>query len=98
MGSFAANRLGIFDLAGNVYEYCDGWYRKEMNPELLRKLKPSLKEDGGGEGYRFMRGGSWADSHPVALSLGYREGTRPDLRFDNRGFRCVLVVQPQAAR
>ena len=94
VASFPANRLGIYDLAGNVYEYCDGWYRKEMNSDIVRRIQPSLNEDGGGQKYRFLRGSSWADFNPATITAGHRERTPPEPRFDNRGFRCVLLLKP----
>ncbi len=72
VGDYAANEFGLFDLGGNVWEWCDDWYRP-----VDRKL-------------RVLRGASWSDPVPGNLLSSYRLGDAPSLRYDNRGFRCVL--------
>ncbi|MDP1587826.1 MAG: SUMF1/EgtB/PvdO family nonheme iron enzyme, partial [Prosthecobacter sp.] len=36
VGSFAANRFGLYDLGGNVWQWCEDWYRKEQTSRVLR--------------------------------------------------------------
>jgi len=59
VGSFKANRYGLFDMEGNVRECCMDWYRKEMNPEELRKGLPGSNDDKGGQTFRVLRGGCY---------------------------------------
>ncbi|MCW5556766.1 MAG: SUMF1/EgtB/PvdO family nonheme iron enzyme [Verrucomicrobiae bacterium] len=90
VGSFAANSSGLFDLGGNVWEWCDTYYRKSLNTPAALERFPGLEEDGGGTQYRVLRGGSWDRVTPVFLESGCRNNDSPDGRGDFLGFRCVL--------
>ena len=93
VGSFAPNQFGIYDLAGNVFEWVDDWYRKEMNPSEIRlEHKLWLNEDGGGNKYKVLRGASWIMLEPMNLLSAYRYINTPDARGGLYGFRCVLEV------
>ena len=98
VGSFAPSARGIYDLGGNVWEWCDGFYRSDMNDPEVRSEREFLDEDGGGQSYRFLRGGSWFNKLPLDLRSDYRNpGKYPDARFANVGFRCVLDLGDSAA-
>jgi uncharacterized caspase-like protein len=91
VGRYRVNGSGIFDLGGNVWEWCDGWYVRDMNPIELRQQFDFMNDDGGGDRYRFMRGASWYNSEPWQLRSAYRNtGKVPNVRFPNVGFRVVL--------
>ena len=93
VGSCAPNRLGIYDLAGNVFEWVEDWYHKEMNPSEIRlEHKLWLNEDGGGSKYKVLRGASWIMIEPMNLLSAYRYINMPDARGGLYGFRCVLEV------
>ena len=93
VGSFAPNRFGIYDLAGNVFEWVEDWYRKEMNPDEIRlEHKLWLNEDGDGKKYKVLRGASWIMLEPMNLLSAYRYINTPAARGGLYGFRCVLEV------
>jgi formylglycine-generating enzyme required for sulfatase activity len=93
VGSYPHNALGIFDLGGNVWEWCEDYYRAEMNPPELRAVWKSMNEDSGGKRKRAFRGASWVDPHREMLASANRLGTGdtlPEARCDTVGFRVVL--------
>ena len=92
VGMYGANRYGLHDMGGNVFEWCGTWYRASLNEaDALEKL-PFLKDDQGGETYRVVRGGSWYNFVEVILRSSYRYGYAPRNRNGSGGFRCVLSV------
>ncbi len=83
--AFAANPFGLFDVHGNVWEWCaDFWqeYRSEHETD------PEGPEKGSG---RVIRGGSWLDSAGHARSA-YRGRYDPASRGHDLGFRCLSSV------
>ena len=90
VGSFAPNPFGIFDLGGNVLEWCHDWYRKDMNPTEVLRADERLDDDGGGKKYKVLRGASWVFFDPVNLLSAYRYANKPEARGGLYGFRCVL--------
>ena len=94
VASYTANRLGIFDLGGNVWEWCEDEYKASMNdPDALKEL-PSLKEEkmADGTAFRVLRGASWHSFDPLGLRSACRSNLPPAARGEGYGFRCVLVV------
>jgi formylglycine-generating enzyme required for sulfatase activity len=84
VGSYPANATGLFDMAGNVWEYTlDEWRDHYSEPKL--PAPGTLAEV---TTRRAVRGGSW-DGHPVNLRVRFRDSHPPEGAGAHVGFRCV---------
>ncbi|MBE7503614.1 MAG: SUMF1/EgtB/PvdO family nonheme iron enzyme [Verrucomicrobiales bacterium] len=90
VGNFAPNPFGLYDLGGNVMEWCSDWYGKAMNTDEVRRLMPELDQDHLNTA-RVLRGASWLNgSHAAFLASGSRGIGGPEDRIDILGFRVVV--------
>jgi len=86
VGSFAANRWGLFDMHGNVYEWCWDWFSDYTSTAKTNPHGPSSGI------YRILRGGSYfvgADHQRSAFRAGFFES----LESSDVGFRIVTNAQ-----
>ncbi|GHV17135.1 hypothetical protein AGMMS49938_17760 [Fibrobacterales bacterium] len=85
VGTKASNELGIYDMSGNVWEWCSDWYAGDY---YMRS--PSENPTGAGSGSnRVLRGGSWY-SDATGARVAYRGNSGPGNSGNALGFRLVL--------
>ncbi len=97
VGTYPENPRGLFDMAGNLEEWCADWYRKELNTPERRQKHPILNQDGGGQAYRVLRGSAWSDRDPGRVASNTRFFFTPQVRMDTAGFRVVLALATNVA-
>src|SRR5207244_2190475 len=84
VGSFAANGYGLYDMAGNVFEWCWDWY----GPPHAGGTDPRGPAYGTS---RVLRGGSWNNDADSARcpEESYGNSYTPETAYSIWGFRCV---------
>jgi formylglycine-generating enzyme required for sulfatase activity len=83
------NAWGLYDMHGNVWEWCSDWYDYYPSSAVSDPSGPSSGLA------RVLRGGSWC-AEAGYCRFANRAGSRPNKRFYDYGFR--LVFSPQVSR
>jgi len=83
VGKYPANAWGLYDMHGNVREWCSDWYGEYPAGSLTNPSGPATGSD------RVYRGGSWRND-AVRCRSAFHEGYGPSNRLYDLGFRVAL--------
>ncbi len=95
VGEKKPNNWGLYDMHGNVWEWCQDWYDANYYAELSKKGEAVNPQGPANENTRVLRGGSWLNN-PLLARAVFRVNNRPAIRDDNFGFR-VLCSRPPSS-
>ena len=85
VGQKSSNELGLYDMSGNVWEWCSDWKDSYPSGSVVNPQGP----DSGSS--RVRRGGSWRNGFVWICSSAFRSSFSPGVRHFNLGFRLVLA-------
>jgi len=88
VGSFPANKFGLHDVHGNVWE----WVEDRWHDSYSGAPSDGSVWNAGNNSRRVFRGGSW-DYVPDSLRAAFRYGNEPDLRYYGLGFRVARTLR-----
>ena len=83
VGQKRPNKLGVYDMSGNVWEWCQDWYGDYSSASQTSPTGPSSGS------YRVLRGGSWLND-ARSCCVSHRGCFTPSSRYIDLGFRLVL--------
>ncbi len=85
---FPANNYRLFDMVGNVWQWCEDWFGDDYYATVIESNNTNPKGPKRGE-LKVRRGGSWNVVQPFRLRNSNRGALTADTAVPNMGFRCV---------
>ncbi len=89
--AFPTNDFGLYDLVGNVWQWCENWYQPDAY-----SVDPSMSPVESAGTHRARRGGAWNVIQPFRLRTANRGALDPHATAPNVGFRCVRPIAETA--
>lgn len=86
VGKKKGNEVGIFDMTGNVAEWCEDWYGEDYYKHTIDAINPKGPEKGT---KKILRGGSYYDDDVICRNV-YRSRETPSTSKWNIGFRLAM--------
>ena len=93
VGSYEPNGFGIYDVAGNVWEWCADWFSPSFHRNARRVTRDNPKGPRNGAA-KVIRGGSYLchESYCNRYRVGARTSNTPDSSTGNMGFRMAVTT------
>ncbi len=84
VGTKKANELGLYDMSGNVFEWCDDFMSYFTEEAQANPTGPTTGI------VRVFRGGGWGNSDPASCRVSYRDSDYPRYTSSSRGLRLAM--------